>query len=45
MIHTLVAACREIRVLIYLAHPRELTEGSAKMSISTVLLYTPAVGR
>ncbi|MFQ1700229.1 CreA family protein [Loktanella agnita] len=28
--------------LIYLAHATELTEGSAKMSISTVPLYTPA---
>ncbi len=28
-------------VLIYLAHARELTEGSAKMSISTVPLYSP----
>lgn len=27
------------RTLIYLAHSRELTEGSAKMSISTVPLY------
>ena len=27
------------RTLIYLAHARELTEGSAKMSISTVPLY------
>jgi CreA protein len=27
------------RTLIYLAHGRELTEGSAKMSISTVPLY------
>lgn len=29
--------------LIYLAHSRELTEGSAKMSISTVPLYGEAV--
>lgn len=29
--------------LIYLAHSRELTEGSAKMSISTVPLYGQAV--
>ena len=29
------------RTLIYLAHARELTEGSAKMSISTVPLYEP----
>ena len=28
--------------LIYLAHANELTQGSAKMSISTVPLYTPA---
>lgn len=27
--------------LIYLAHANELTQGSAKMSISTVPLYTP----
>ena len=27
------------QTLIYLAHARELTEGSAKMSISTVPLY------
>ena len=32
------------RTLIYLAHARELTEGSAKMSISTVPLYQPAGG-
>jgi CreA protein len=32
------------RTLIYLAHARELTEGSAKMSISTVPLYRPAGG-
>ena len=31
----------ENRTLIYLAHARELTEGSAKMSISTVPLYQP----
>lgn len=30
------------RTLIYLAHAAELTEGSAKMSISTVPLYQPA---
>lgn len=29
------------RTLIYLAHAAELTEGSAKMSISTVPLYQP----
>ena len=29
------------QVLIYLAHARELTDGSAKMSISTVPLYVP----
>lgn len=29
------------QTLIYLAHARELTEGSAKMSISTVPLYQP----
>ena len=29
----------ENQTLIYLAHARELTEGSAKMSISTVPLY------
>ncbi|MFT6064085.1 MAG: CreA protein [Paracoccaceae bacterium] len=28
--------------LIYLAHANELTQGSAKMSISTVPLYTPS---
>ena len=32
------------RTLIYLAHARELTEGSAKMSISTVPLYQAAGG-
>ncbi|SMX34052.1 CreA family protein [Actibacterium lipolyticum] len=31
----------ENQTLIYLAHARELTEGSAKMSISTVPLYVP----
>ncbi|KGB81834.1 CREA protein [Rhodovulum sp. NI22] len=31
----------ENQTLIYLAHARELTEGSAKMSISTVPLYRP----
>ena len=31
----------ENQTLIYLAHARELTEGSAKMSISTVPLYQP----
>ena len=30
------------RTLIYLAHARELTQGSAKMSISTVPLYDAA---
>ena len=30
------------QTLIYLAHARELTEGSAKMSISTVPLYNSA---
>lgn len=29
------------RTLVYLAHAAELTEGSAKMSISTVPLYQP----
>ena len=29
------------RTLIYLVHARELTEGSAKMAISTVPLWTP----
>ncbi len=29
------------QTLIYLVHARELTEGSAKMSISTVPLYAP----
>lgn len=29
------------QTLIYLAHARELTEGSAKMSVSTVPLYRP----
>jgi CreA protein len=29
------------QTLIYLAHARELTQGSAKMSISTVPLYQP----
>ncbi|TKA95366.1 CREA protein [Cereibacter changlensis] len=29
------------QTLIYLVHARELTEGSAKMSISTVPLYRP----
>ena len=29
------------RTLIYLVHARELTDGSAKMSISTVPLYQP----
>ncbi len=28
-------------VLVYLAHAREVTDGSAKMSISTVPLYAP----
>ncbi len=32
------------RTLIYLAHARELTEGSAKMSISTVPLYDATMG-
>jgi len=32
----------ESNVLIYLAHARELTEGSAKMSISTVPLWEAA---
>lgn len=32
------------QVLIYLAHANELTEGSAKMSISTVPLYAAAGG-
>ncbi len=31
----------ENNVLIYLAHASELTQGSAKMSISTIPLYTP----
>lgn len=31
----------ENNVLIYLSHSTELTEGSAKMSISTVPLYAP----
>lgn len=30
------------QTLIYLVHARELTQGSAKMSISTVPLYQPA---
>ena len=34
---------RKNDTLIYLAHSRELTEGSAKMSISTVPLYGEAV--
>lgn len=34
----------ENRTLIYLAHARELTEGSAKMSISTVPLYGSGAG-
>ncbi|MDW4496914.1 CreA family protein [Sulfitobacter sp. D35] len=29
------------KTLIYVAHARELTQGSAKVSISTVPLYTP----
>ena len=29
------------QTLIYLVHARELTEGSAKMSISTVPLWQP----
>lgn len=29
------------QVLIYLAHAAEVTDGSAKMSISTVPLYQP----
>ncbi len=33
----------ENQTLIYLAHARELTEGSAKMSISTVPLYRPGM--
>ncbi len=32
---------QENQVLIYLAHAAELTDGSAKMSISTVPLYQP----
>ena len=32
------------QTLIYLAHARELTEGSAKMSISTVPLYGATLG-
>jgi CreA protein len=32
---------REHNTLIYLAHSRQVQEGSAKMSISTVPLYTP----
>ena len=32
------------QVLIYLAHAAELTEGSAKMSISTVPLWNAGVG-
>lgn len=31
----------EHQVLIYLAHANELTEGSAKMAISTIPLYQP----
>lgn len=31
------------RTLIYLAHAREITDGSAKMSISTVPLYDPTL--
>lgn len=31
--------------LIYLAHTRQVQDGSAKMSISTVPLYDPATGR
>lgn len=34
----------ENQVLVYLAHARELTEGSAKMSISTVPLYNAQIG-
>jgi len=32
---------QENQVLIYLAHASELTEGSAKMSISSIPLYSP----
>lgn len=32
------------QTLVYLAHARELTEGSAKMSISTVPLYNAVIG-
>lgn len=31
------------QTLIYVVHARELTQGSAKMSISTVPLYQPAI--
>lgn len=34
----------ENQVLIYLAHANELTEGSAKMSISSVPLFDPRAG-
>lgn len=33
------------QVLVYLTHATELTEGSAKMSISTVPLYNPAASK
>ena len=35
----------ENQVLIYLVHANEVTEGSAKMSISTVPLWTAAAGQ
>ncbi len=35
---------QENQTLIYLAHAQELTEGSAKMSISTVPLYGATLG-